>query len=109
MAIYCVVFELHREPDEYHPFFKHLDAQQQTRVCETCRLLFSLNSADAIRNYLGSFIYSNDTLFVGEIGAHWALNKNFETTEWLRELQSLYDVQHQHPPPARTMINNSLR
>lgn len=88
MAIYCVVFELHRDLDEYVQFFKHLDAQQQTRICATCRLVFSLNSADAIRNYLGNFIYSDDTLFVGEIGAHWALNKNFEATEWLRELQS---------------------
>jgi hypothetical protein len=95
MAIYCVVFELHRDPDEYRQFFKHLDMHQQTRVCATCSLLFSLNSADSIRNYLGSFIYSNDTLFVGEIGSHWALNKNFEATEWLRELQSLQEGRYQ--------------
>lgn len=108
MAIYCVVFELHRDPDEYRQFFSHLDTQQQTPVCDTCRLLFSLNSADAIRNYLSSFIHPNDTLFVGEIGAHWALNKNFESTEWLRELQSWHEVL-QSNPQSHLSSHNTLR
>ena len=89
MAIHCIVFELQRERDEYRQFFKHLDAQQQVSVCQNCRLLFSHNSADSVQKYFENFIYAGDTLFVGEIGSHWALNKNFEATEWLRELQSL--------------------
>lgn len=89
MAIYCIVFELQRERDEYRKFFKQLDAQQHVNVCQNCRLLFSHNSADSVQKYFENFIYADDTLFVGEIGPHWALNKNFEATEWLRELQSL--------------------
>ena len=90
MAIYCVVYELRREPDEYRQFFRHLDAQQGAVICGNCRLLFSRNTADAIRRFLENFIYPNDLLFVGEIGEHWALNRNYEATEWLRELQSLH-------------------
>jgi hypothetical protein len=89
MAIHCIVFELQRERDEYRQFFKHLDAQQQVSICQNCRLLFSHNSAESVEKYFENFIYSGDTLFVAEISPQWALNKNFEATEWLRELQSL--------------------
>ena len=89
MAIHCIVFELQREREEYRQFFKHLDAQQHVDVGQNCRLLFSHNSADAVQKFLENFICAGDTLFVGELGPHWTLNKNFEATEWLRELQSL--------------------
>lgn len=92
MAIYCVVYELQRDRVEYRQFFKHLDAQQNVVVCQNCRLLFSHNTAESIHKYLENFIYGDDTLFIGEIGARWALNKNFEATEWLRELQSLNEI-----------------
>lgn len=92
MAIYCVVFELRREHEEYRQFFKHLDAQQSQTICGNCRLLFSRNSADAIKSFLENFIYPSDRLFVGEMGEHWALNRDYEATEWLRELQSLNDA-----------------
>ncbi len=93
MAIHCVVFELRRAQDDYRQFFRHLQAQQQVAVCENCRLIFSRNSADSLQKYLENFIHPDDTLFVGEIGLRWALNKNFEATEWLRELQALSDRQ----------------
>ena len=91
MAIHCIVFELGRERDEYRQFFKHLDAQQYADVSRNCRLLFSHNSAESLQKYFENFIYPGDTLFVGEIGLRWALNKNFEATEWLRELQALHE------------------
>ncbi len=93
MAIHCIVFELQRERDEYRQFFKHLDAQQQVGVCQNCRLLFSHNSAESVQRYFENFIYAGDTLFVAEVGPHWALNKNFAATEWLRELQALNENQ----------------
>lgn len=91
MAIHCVVFELGRELEEYRQFFKHLDAQQYVDVSQNCRLLFSLNSAESLQKYLENFVHPGDTVFVGEIGLRWALNKSFEKTEWLRELQALQD------------------
>ncbi len=94
MAIYCIVFELGRSSEEYPQFFKNLDAQQQVNVCRNCRLLFSNNTAESLQKYFENFIHPGDTLFVGEIGSHWALNKNFEATEWLRELQALNDNRH---------------
>ena len=92
MAIHCFVFELQRDAAEYRQFFKHLDAQRYVEVCRNCRLVFSQNSAESLQKYFENFIHPGDTLFVGEIGAHWALNKNFEATEWLRELQALSDI-----------------
>jgi hypothetical protein len=89
MAIYCVVFELQRAREEYRQFLKHLDSQQQVSICENCRLVYSHNSAESLQTYLENFIYAGDTLFVGEISSKWVLNKNFEATEWLRELQFL--------------------
>ncbi len=91
MAIHCIVFELKRERQEYRQFFNNLDAQQQVDVCQNCRLLFSHNSAESVQKYFENFIYVGDTLFVGEVSSRWALNKNFEATEWLRELQSLHE------------------
>ncbi len=91
MTIHCVVFELKRSRDEYRQFFRHLDAQRSAEVCPNCRLLFSHNTAESLQTYLENFMYPGDTLFVGEIGLHWALNKNFEATEWLRELEALHE------------------
>jgi hypothetical protein len=54
--------------------------------------LFSNNSPEAIKNYLQNFIFPGDILFVADTDIRWALNKNFEATEWLRELQSLHDA-----------------
>lgn len=92
MAIHCIVFELKRARTEYQPFFKHFDTQQYAEICQNCRLLFSHNSVESVQKFLENFIYPGDTLFVGEIGLHWALNKNFEATEWLRELQALNET-----------------
>lgn len=92
MPIYCVVFELHHARNEYRQFFKKLDGQQSVAICATCRLLFSNNSADAIKNYLQNFLFPDDVVFVADTNTRWALNKNFEATEWLRELQALYDA-----------------
>jgi hypothetical protein len=92
MPIYCVVFELHHPRTEYRQFFKGLDDQQSVTICATCRLLFSNNSADAIKNYLQNFVFAEDIIFVADTNTRWALNKNFEATEWLRELQALYDA-----------------
>ena len=100
MAIHCVVFQLRREADEYRRFFGHLDAQQHADVCDNCRLLFSHNSAESLQKYLANFIFPGDTLFVGEIGAGWALNSNFETTEWLRELQALSEQRQRIEAPG---------
>lgn len=91
MAIHCMVFELLRERDDYRQFFKHLNAQQYVDVGPSCRLLFSNNTAESVQKYFANFVYPGDTLFVGEVGLSWALNKNFEATEWLRELQALHD------------------
>jgi hypothetical protein len=98
MAIHCVVFELHRDAEEYRQFFKHLDAHQSVSICRNCRLLFSRHSADSIKKYLENFIYSNDTIFVVETRNHWALNRNFESTEWLRELQHLDEIREAPAP-----------
>jgi hypothetical protein len=92
MGIHCVVFELHRERDEYRQFFNHLDKHQSVTVCNNCRLLFSRHSADAIKNYLQNFIYGNDVIFVAETNNDWALNRDYESTEWLRELEHLNQV-----------------
>lgn len=99
MAIHCIVFELRRERDEYRQFFKHLDAQRHAAICQNCRLVFSPNTASSLQKYFENFIYPGDTLFVGEIGPQWALNNNFEATEWLRELQSLSETQKIPPLP----------
>jgi hypothetical protein len=92
MPIYSVVFELRRPRNEYRQFFKKLDDQQSVTICSTCRLLFSNNSPEAIKNYLQNFIFPGDIVFVADTDTRWALNKNFEATEWLRELQSLHDA-----------------
>jgi len=92
MPIYCVVFELRRARTEYRQFFKKLDDQQSVAICATCRLIYSNNSPDAIKNYLQNFVFPGDIIFVADTDTHWALNKNFEATEWLRELQSLHDA-----------------
>lgn len=92
MGIYCVVFELHREHDEYQQFFKHLDTHQSVIICGNCRLVFSRHSAETIKNYLQNFIYGNDTILVAETSNVWAMNRDFEATEWLRELQHLNDI-----------------
>lgn len=92
MPIYCVVFELRQPRSEYRQFFKKLDDQQSVTICTTCRLLYSNNSAEALKNYLQNFLFPGDTLFVADTDTHWALNRNFEATEWLRELQALHDA-----------------
>ncbi|HET8711426.1 MAG TPA: hypothetical protein VFM32_08625 [Spongiibacteraceae bacterium] len=106
MAIYCVVFELQRGRDEYRQFFQRLDAQQQAFICQDCRLLFSRNSAESLQTYFENFIHPGDTLFVGEISHHWTLNRDFEATEWLRELQMLElnrqrAITHDNDPSAQ--------
>ena len=98
MSIYCVVFDLLHPREEYAQFFNRLNEQQGAAVSPTCRLVFSQNSSDMLMHYLENFIYPSDTLFVGEIAAQWALNKNYEATEWLRELQSL-NLTHRVPAP----------
>lgn len=107
MAIYCIVFELGRARDEYRQFFKHLDAQHHADVCQNCRLLHSSNTAESLQKYFENFIYPGDTLFVGEIGSHWALNKNFEATEWLRELQALHDNRQRAGAPIDSDTNKA--
>lgn len=107
MAIHCIVFELSRGRDEYRQFFKHLDAQRFADVCQNCRLLFSNNTAESLQKYFENFIYPGDTLFVGEIGSHWALNKNFEATEWLRELQALNDNRQRAAAQAESLTNKT--
>lgn len=107
MAIHCIVFELGRDHDEYRQFFKHLDAQQQVGVCQNCRLVFSSNTAESLQKYFENFVYPGDTLFVGEIGLRWALNKNFESTEWLRELQSLNDNRQRAAAQAEALANKA--
>jgi hypothetical protein len=92
MPIYSVVFELRQPRAEYRQFFKRLDDQQSFAICATCRLVYSNNSAESIKNYLQNFIFPGDILFVADTDTRWALNKNFEATEWLRELQSLHDA-----------------
>jgi hypothetical protein len=86
------VFELQHPRSEYRQFFSGLDEQQSVAICATCRLLFSNNSAEAIKNYLQNFVFPDDVIFVADTSTRWALNKNFEATEWLRELQALYDA-----------------
>ena len=92
MGIHCVVFELHRERAEYEQFFKHLDSHQSQVISGSCRLLFSRHSAEALKNYLQNFVYGNDVVFVAETNNEWAVNHNFEATEWLRELEHLNAV-----------------
>lgn len=92
MPIYSVVFELQHARSEYRQLFNALDEQQSVVICATCRLLFSNNSAEAIKNYLQNFVFPDDIIFVADTNTRWALNKNFEATEWLRELQALYDA-----------------
>lgn len=92
MPIYCVVFELRQPRSDYRQFFKKLDDHQSVAICTTCRLLYSNNSADALKNYLQNFLFPGDILFVADTDTQWALNRNFEATEWLRELQSLHDA-----------------
>jgi hypothetical protein len=89
MAVHCVVFELRRERGAYEQFFRHLDNEQTAAVGENCRLLFSRHSPEAIQTYLQNFIFSGDLLLVVESSNRWALNRGFEATEWLRELQHL--------------------
>lgn len=106
MSIYCVVFNLQHPREEYAQFFSHLDEHQGTVISANCRLVFSHNAADVLMHYLENFVFSNDTLFVGEMASHWALNRNYEATEWLRELQSLSDAypmrvpEIMHNPPS---------
>lgn len=92
MPIHCVVFELRHPRNEYRQFFRKLDDHQSVVICSTCRLLYSNNSSEAIKNYLQNFILAGDILFVTDTDTRWAMNKNFEATEWLRELQSLHDA-----------------
>lgn len=92
MPIYCVVFELRQPRSEYRQFFKKLDDHQSVVICSTCRLLHSNNSVGAVKDYLQNFIFPGDILFVTDTDTRWAMNKNFEATEWLRELQSLHDA-----------------
>lgn len=92
MPIYCVVFELRQPRSEYRQFFKKLDDHQSAAICATCRLLYSNNSAEALKNYLQNFLFPGDILFIADTDTHWALNRNFEATEWLRELQALHDA-----------------
>lgn len=98
MAIHCVVFALQRSPEEYQPFFRHLDEHQGVVVCANCRLLFSRHSAEVLKDYLQNFVYADDVVLVAETSNHWALNRGFEATEWLRELQHLH--QSGPTPPA---------
>lgn len=93
MAIHCVVFQLQRARDEYRAFFQHLDSGQFAAIGDHCRLMFSRNSAEAVRNYLQNFIYPGDVLLVAETNNEWSLNRGIETTEWLRELQHFDDNQ----------------
>jgi hypothetical protein len=92
MPIYCVVFELRQPRSEYRQFFKKLDDRQSVTICSTCRLLHSDNSPEAVKNYLQNFLFPGDILFVSDTDTRWALNRNFEATEWLRELQALHDA-----------------
>jgi hypothetical protein len=103
MAIYCVVFDLQHPHEEYSQFFAHLDKHQSSVISPNCRLVFAHNSAAVLMHYLENFIFSNDTLFVAELASLWALNKNFEATEWLRELQSLNEV---YPLRAPEIMHN---
>ncbi len=91
MGIHCVVFELQREQDEYQQFYRHLDEHQSVSIGANCRLLFSRHSAEALKNYLQNFVYANDLVFVAQTNNHWALNHNYEATEWLRELEHLHE------------------
>lgn len=92
MPIHCVVFELQQPRSEYRQFFKKLDDHQSVVISSTCRLLHSNNSVEAIKNYLQNFIFPGDILFVTDTDTRWAMNQNFEATEWLRELQALHDA-----------------
>jgi hypothetical protein len=100
------VFDLQHARAEYTQFFSHLDEHQGAAVSPNCRLVYSHNAAGVLMHYLENFIYSNDTVFVGEMASHWALNKNYEATEWLRELESLSDAypmrvpEIMHNPPS---------
>lgn len=98
MAIHCVVYELHRGRDEYRAFFQHLDKGQFAVISDRCRLLFSRNSAEAVKNYLQNFIYVGDILLVAETSNQWALNRGLEATEWLRELQHFDEKQRGRGP-----------
>ena len=92
MPIHSVVFELRQPRSEYRQFFKKLDDHQSVVICSTCRLLYSNNSADSVKNYLQNFLFPGDILFVADTDTRWSLNRNFEATEWLRELQALHDA-----------------
>lgn len=92
MPIYCVVFELRQPRSEYRQFFRSLDDHQSVVIASSCRLLYSNNSVDAVKDYLQNFIFPGDILFVTDTDTRWAMNRNFEATEWLRELQSLHDA-----------------
>ncbi len=98
MAIYCVVFDLQHPREEYTQFFSHLDEHQGAVISPACRLVFSHNSADVLMRYLENFIFSGDTLFVAEMASVWAMNRNFEATEWLRELHALSEMHPLHIP-----------
>jgi hypothetical protein len=87
------VYQLQRGRDEYRVFFQHLDGGQSAAISEHCRLLFSRNSAEAVKNYLQNFIYPGDVLLVAETSNQWSLNRGIEATEWLRELQHFDDIQ----------------
>ncbi|MDB6063653.1 MAG: hypothetical protein JWM78_3756 [Verrucomicrobiaceae bacterium] len=98
MTIFCVVFDLQHPREEYTQLFNHLDEHQGAGITPNCRLLISHNSADVLMRYLENFIFPTDTLFVSEVATAWALNKNFEGAEWLRDLQALNPSQVVHAP-----------
>lgn len=84
MQNHIVTYDLCAPKRDYDRIISAIDVYDSVRLTESCWLIRSNNTADAVRDYLKNFIDSDDKLAVITLGADWA-SYNIEkvATNWL--------------------------
>lgn len=88
MSVLLVSYDLKGDDSDYHQLIQALESYGRGRYCwaqKSVWFLDTLKTPSEVRDYLMSYIKSNDDLFVVRLHKHWAVSRTNHSTTWLKD------------------------